>query len=101
MDSKRNWVRKLREVIQETYFNTALRLNPPRSPSKSESGSHRSSRDLEELGSNDDCFDINDRASEASYGSGNSGQDGASGDRVSKINLPLYCTVEPHIKRCR
>lgn len=41
---KRSWVKKLREVIQETYFNTALRLNPPRSPSKSESGSYRSSR---------------------------------------------------------
>ena len=41
---KRLWVKKLREVIQETYFNTALRLSAPRSPSKSESGSHRSSR---------------------------------------------------------
>ncbi|XP_021962830.1 kalirin isoform X3 [Folsomia candida] len=69
-ETKRSWVKKLREVIQETYFNTALRLN--RSPSKSD----RSSRDLEELGSTDDCFEMNDRASEASYGSGNSGQDG-------------------------
>jgi len=43
-DGKKQWVKKLREVIQETYFNTALRLNAPRSPSKSESGSHRSSR---------------------------------------------------------
>ncbi|CAL8069824.1 unnamed protein product [Orchesella dallaii] len=74
-DVKRLWVKKLREVIQETYFNNALRLNAPRSPSKSESGSHRSSRDMEEIGSADECFDINDRASETSYGSGNSAQE--------------------------
>ncbi len=37
---------------------------------------------MEEIGSADECFDINDRASETSYGSGNSAQDP---DRVSKI----------------
>lgn len=30
---------------------------------------------MEEIGSADECFDINDRASETSYGSGNSAQD--------------------------
>lgn len=38
-------------------------------------------RDMEEIGSADECFDINDRASETSYGSGNSAQDP---DRVEK-----------------
>jgi hypothetical protein len=85
-------VKKLREVIQDTYFNTALRLNNgptsssvPRSPSKSESGSVRSSRDLEDMGGGGEPFIMDnmnaDRGSEASYGS-SSNQD-SSDNRVS------------------
>lgn len=40
---------------------------------------------MEELGSADECFEMNDRASEASYGSGNSAQDP---DRVS-VQFPV------------
>lgn len=62
------WVKRLREVIQETCFSgTSLTL--PKSPAKgSASGSsQRSSRDLDEpLTEND-----HDRCSLASFGSGN------------------------------
>lgn len=50
-------------------------------------------RDLEELGSTDDCFEMNDRASEASYGSGNSGQDGDH-QRVSRRS-PIFLASFP------
>lgn len=73
LETKQMWVKKVREVIQETYFSGAS-LTFPKSPAKSSNNnvnmknpSQRSSRDLDEtLGEND-----NDVSSLASFGSGN------------------------------
>ena len=102
LETKQMWVKKLREVIQETYFSGAS-LTFPKSPAKNNSNnvnmnnnnnngggsqnsgtstsngknpSQRSSRDLDEaLGEND-----NDVSSLASFGSGNT----TDSDKVSK-----------------
>uniref|UniRef100_A0A224XHF4 Putative guanine nucleotide exchange factor for rho and rac gtpase n=1 Tax=Panstrongylus lignarius TaxID=156445 RepID=A0A224XHF4_9HEMI len=71
LESKQAWVKKLREVIQETYFSTALPLSLPKSPAKLKGSSQRSSRDLDETGSLDDSVENLDRGSLASFGSGN------------------------------
>ncbi|XP_073973142.1 trio Rho guanine nucleotide exchange factor isoform X3 [Rhodnius prolixus] len=71
LESKQAWVKKLREVIQETYFSTALPLSLPKSPAKLKGNSQRSSRDLDETGSLDDSVENLDRGSLASFGSGN------------------------------
>ncbi|XP_050432765.1 triple functional domain protein isoform X1 [Adelges cooleyi] len=63
LEAKQTWVKKLREVIQETYFNSALRMCMPKSPAKLKPESQRCSRDLEE--------ENLDRGSLASFGSGN------------------------------
>lgn len=34
LDVKQQWVKRLREVIQETYFSSALPLHMPKSPAK-------------------------------------------------------------------
>lgn len=44
LETKQMWVKKLREVIQETYFSSALPLSLPKSPAKSKAPSYRSSR---------------------------------------------------------
>lgn len=44
LEAKQTWVKKLREVIQETYFNSALRMYMPKSPAKLKPENHRSSR---------------------------------------------------------
>ncbi|EDV95637.1 GH15671 [Drosophila grimshawi] len=66
LETKQIWVKKLREVMQETCFSgTSLTL--PKSPAKKSGSSQRSSRDLDEpLTEND-----HDRCSLASFGSGN------------------------------
>ncbi|XP_037933419.1 triple functional domain protein isoform X2 [Teleopsis dalmanni] len=66
LETKQVWVKKLREVMQETCFSgTSLTL--PKSPAKNSGSSQRSSRDLDEpLTEND-----HDRCSLASFGSGN------------------------------
>ncbi|XP_011495502.1 PREDICTED: kalirin isoform X2 [Ceratosolen solmsi marchali] len=66
LESKQLWVKRLREVIQETYFS----LSMPKSPAK-KSSSQRSSRDLEECASLDDSVENLDRNSLASFGSTN------------------------------
>lgn len=66
LESKQLWVKRLREVIQETYFS----LSMPRSPAK-KSSSQRSSRDLEECASLNDSVENLDRNSLASFGSTN------------------------------
>ncbi|KAF6201860.1 hypothetical protein GE061_004256, partial [Apolygus lucorum] len=71
LEMKQAWVKKLREVIQETYFSTALPLALPKSPAKLKGCSQRSSRDLEETGSLDESVENLDRGSLASFGSGN------------------------------
>ncbi|KAK6627027.1 hypothetical protein RUM44_009504 [Polyplax serrata] len=68
LDVKQTWVKKLREVIQETYFSTALPLSLPKSPAKLKGNGQRSSRDMEDNTS----FDENaERVSVASFSSGN------------------------------
>ncbi|XP_049828356.1 kalirin isoform X4 [Schistocerca gregaria] len=71
LDVKQTWVKKLREVIQETYFSSALPLSMPKSPAKLKPGSQRSSRDLEDSASLDESVENLDRGSLASFGSGN------------------------------
>ncbi|CAB0035585.1 unnamed protein product [Trichogramma brassicae] len=66
LESKQQWVKRLREVIQETYFS----LSMPKSPAK-KSSSQRSSRDLEECASLNDSVENLDRNSLASFGSTN------------------------------
>ncbi|CAH2103307.1 unnamed protein product [Euphydryas editha] len=66
LDVKQTWVRRLREVIQETYFSGALQ-QPPRSPARARpASSQRSSREFD-----DTDTDNVDRNSLASFGSGN------------------------------
>lgn len=90
LETKQMWVKKLREVIQETYFSGASLF--PKSPAKNSGNavnnsnnnngknpSQRSSRDLDEaLGEGD-----NDVSSLASFGSGNT----TDSDKVSKHQL--------------
>ncbi|XP_066250215.1 triple functional domain protein isoform X1 [Euwallacea similis] len=71
LETKQLWVKKLREVIQETYFSGALPLTLPKSPAKLKTHSQRSSRDLEECNSLDESVENLDRNSLASFGSGN------------------------------
>ncbi|KRK00715.1 triple functional domain protein isoform X1 [Drosophila yakuba] len=66
LETKQIWVKKLREVMQETCFSgTSLTL--PKSPAKHSGSSQRSSRDLDEQLTEND----HDRCSLASFGSGN------------------------------
>lgn len=78
MDAKQLWVKRLREVIQETYFS----LSMPKSPAK-KSSSQRSSRDLEECASLDDSVENLDRNSLASFGSTNT----TDSDKVRYIQI--------------
>ncbi|KAI5729449.1 hypothetical protein M8J76_002640 [Diaphorina citri] len=60
LEAKQLWVKRLREVIQETYFSSALPLAaPPKSPAKLKSRSNQPNMEDE-----DNC----DRGSLASYG---------------------------------
>lgn len=77
LEAKQLWVKRLREVIQETYFS----LSMPKSPAK-KSSSQRSSRDLEECVSLDDSVENLDRNSLASFGSTNT----TDSDKVTKQN---------------
>lgn len=74
LEVKQTWVRRLREVIQETYFSGAMAglQQPPRSPARVRpTSSQRSSRDLEECTLLDEGGENLDRNSLASFGSGN------------------------------
>ncbi|KAI5636984.1 rhoGEF domain-containing protein [Phthorimaea operculella] len=69
LEVKQTWVRRLREVIQETYFSGVL---PPRSPARGRpTSSQRSSRDLDGEALLDEITENLDRNSLASFGSGN------------------------------
>ncbi|XP_049885181.1 kalirin isoform X2 [Pectinophora gossypiella] len=69
LEVKQTWVRRLREVIQETYFSGVL---PPRSPARVRpTSSQRSSRDLDGEAMLDEITENLDRNSLASFGSGN------------------------------
>lgn len=78
LESKQLWVKRLREVIQETYFS----LSMPKSPAK-KSSSQRSSRDLEECASLEDSAENLDRNSLTSFGSTNTTDS-------DKVDIPLF-----------
>lgn len=81
LEAKQVWVKKLREVIQETYFNGAS-LTLPKSPAKSaKASSQRSSKDLDDTVAEND----HDGSSLASFGSGNT----TDSDKVSTILVVL------------
>lgn len=88
LETKQIWVKKLREVIQETYFSGAS-LTLPKSPAKTNknASSQRSSKDLDDtLNEND-----NDGSSLASFGSGNTtDSDKVSGQSKTKTK-PSQC----------
>nr|XP_032526411.1 triple functional domain protein isoform X1 [Danaus plexippus plexippus] len=80
LDVKQTWVRRLREVIQETYFSAALQ-QPPRSPARAPPpSSQRSSRDFEDT----DTENL-DRNSLASFGSGNTTDSDKAGAEMSWV----------------
>lgn len=86
LESKQLWVKRLREVIQETYFS----LSMPKSPAK-KSSSQRSSRDLEECASLDDSAENLDRNSLASFGSTNTtDSDKVRFNEFKKLNIILH-----------
>lgn len=67
LETKQIWVKKLREVIQETYFSGAS-LTLPKSPAKTtKASSQRSSKDMDDTL----CENDHDGSSLASFGSGN------------------------------
>ncbi|GBP04909.1 hypothetical protein EVAR_73136_1 [Eumeta japonica] len=72
LEVKQTWVRRLREVIQETYFSGAMAgLQAPRSSARVRpTSSQRSSRDLDDT-ILDETNENVDRNSLASFGSGN------------------------------
>lgn len=92
LETKQIWVKKLREVIQETYFSGAS-LTLPKSPAKSSNSSktaassQRSSKDMDDTL----CENDHDGSSLASYGSGNT----TDSDKVSsKRHLVARCSCE-------
>ncbi|CAG4984364.1 unnamed protein product [Parnassius apollo] len=71
LEVKQTWVRRLREVIQETYFSGSLEPHAPRSPARGRpTSSQRSSRDLDDTYLDETTENV-DRNSLASFGSGN------------------------------
>ncbi|XP_073951079.1 trio Rho guanine nucleotide exchange factor isoform X3 [Choristoneura fumiferana] len=81
LEVKQTWVRRLREVIQETYFSGVLQ-QPPRSPARVRpTSSQRSSRDLD-----DTLLDETlDRNSLASFGSGNTTDSDKAGPEMTWV----------------
>lgn len=78
LETKQVWVKRLREVIQETYFSGAS-LTLPKSPAKTtKPTSQRSSKDIEDTL----CENDHDGSSLASFGSGNT----TDSDKVSVIS---------------
>lgn len=79
LEAKQIWVKRLREVIQETYFSGAS-LTLPKSPAKTaKASSQRSSKDLDDTVAEND----HDGSSLASFGSGNT----TDSDKVSTFYL--------------
>lgn len=90
LEAKLLWVKKLREVIQETYYSGAS-LTLPKSPAKqskssaASASSQRSSKDMDDtLAEND-----HDGSSLASFGSGNT----TDSDKVSGILIGRHVLV--------
>ncbi|XP_069191995.1 triple functional domain protein isoform X3 [Procambarus clarkii] len=72
LEVKQTWVRKLREVLQETYLSSAIPFSMAKSPAKTPK-QNRVSRDMEE--SIDESAENTDRNSLASYSSSNTDSD--------------------------
>ncbi|GIY93513.1 triple functional domain protein [Caerostris extrusa] len=87
LETKQSWVKKLREVIQETYFSSALStLNLSKCHSKiSKSVSNRSSRDLEDSSMDEGSIENQERGSLASFGSGNTTDSEKGGEIINII----------------
>ncbi|KFM67263.1 Triple functional domain protein, partial [Stegodyphus mimosarum] len=87
LETKQSWVKKLREVIQETYFSSALStLNLSKCHTKiSKSTSNRSSRDLEDSSMDEGSIENQERGSLASFGSGNTTDSEKGGEIVHVI----------------
>ncbi|XP_035459175.2 kalirin isoform X3 [Spodoptera frugiperda] len=83
LEVKQTWVRRLREVIQETYFSGALH-QPPRSPARRPASSQRSSRDLDDT-ILDETTENLDRNSLASFGSGNTTDSDKAGPEMTWV----------------
>ncbi|XP_069951615.1 triple functional domain protein isoform X1 [Cherax quadricarinatus] len=77
LEVKQTWVRKLREVLQETYLSSALPFSLAKSPAKTPK-QNRVSRDMEE--SIDESAENTDRNSLASYSSSNTDSDKGGGE---------------------
>ncbi|KAL3284864.1 hypothetical protein HHI36_019002 [Cryptolaemus montrouzieri] len=92
LETKQLWVKKLREVIQETYFSGALPLSLPKSPAKLKPHSQRSSRDMEECISLDESVENLDRNSLTSFGSGNT----TDSDKVSESFIISFDAYSPN-----
>lgn len=79
IEVKQNWVKKMRQLIQDTYFNTALpTISVPQNSSNKHVGSvstgsqkSRFSREFEDGTSLDGSIENVERGSLASFGSGN------------------------------
>ncbi|XP_055949371.1 triple functional domain protein-like isoform X1 [Argiope bruennichi] len=87
LENKQSWVKKLREVIQETYFSSALStLNLSKCHTKiSKSVSNRSSRDMEDSSMDEGSIENQERGSLASFGSGNTTDSEKGGEIMNVI----------------
>ncbi|KAG8197116.1 hypothetical protein JTE90_004375 [Oedothorax gibbosus] len=87
LETKQSWVKKLREVIQETYFSSALStLNLSKChKSISKSVSNRSSRDMEDSSMDEGSIENQERGSLASFGSGNTTDSEKGGEIINII----------------
>ena len=92
LDIKHLWVKKIRQLIQDTYFGTSKvsaslpSLSVPQQNSNRSSKyttSQRSSRDFDDAGSLDESIENLDRGSLASFGSGGTTDSEREGQRVS------------------
>ena len=101
IDAKQNWVKKMRQLIQETYFNTALpTISVPRNNNNKQQQNNKQaaaaaasarpySRDFEDGASLDGSIENLERGSLASFGSGNT---------TDSDNLSRNTTVGPVIQ---
>ena len=103
IDAKQNWVKKMRQLIQETYFNTALpTISVPRNNNNKQQQNNNKqtaaaaaasarpySRDFEDGASLDGSIENLERGSLASFGSGNT---------TDPDNLSRNMTVGPVIQ---
>ncbi|XP_055319895.1 kalirin isoform X8 [Sitodiplosis mosellana] len=93
LETKQIWVKKLREVIQETYFSGAS-LTLPKSPAKTNkvtASSQRSSKDMEDTL----CENDHDGSSLASFGSGNTTDSDKAGGNVEMTWVLTDYTATP------